>query len=204
MWPEGEVNSIHKAIRGVGAAAGTSVNHHLVSDWVLSAAQLNRTRSTPLKRSPSLSWTTEKNHINDVQFSHGNWELMWFSISITSIMQLALLFILSELTHSCLKYTHTISYIPLLLLVIIISSGRTATGHLLNLYIKTHLNKYLIMHKGVQQQWLIHWCHNNMSFLMSFLAFRNTMKVLFSKVQRFSDCIGSKDLLRSHTATLVL
>lgn len=44
MRSGGGVNSIHKAIRGVGVAAGRSVssaNYHLVSNWVPSAAHLN-------------------------------------------------------------------------------------------------------------------------------------------------------------------
>lgn len=82
--------------RDVGVAAGETVsnaNYHLVSEQVLSAAQIN----TPLpyifkqKSFPKLHCqlhvhVLKNSHIADVQFSHGNKEMKLFSISITSIM----------------------------------------------------------------------------------------------------------------------
>lgn len=131
-WPEGGVNSIHKAIRGVEVAAGRSVssaNNHLVSDWVASAAHLNtplaytvKQTSLPELRPVSVILKSQvtsmrcKFHIADaaLHFHRKHHTRNLYSV------------ILTGLEHPYLKYTHFIYYTIV------------AAYYLLNLHIKYH------------------------------------------------------------------
>lgn len=132
-WPEGGVNSIHKAIRGVEGAAGRSVssaNNHLASDWVASAAHLTtpltymvKHKSLPEPHPASVSLKSQVASMR-CRFHTADAALHFHRRHHTKNLNSAKL---TGLKHPCWKYTH-----------FIYSIYAIAEYYLLSLYIKYH------------------------------------------------------------------